>query len=430
MTHLVLLLLFLTCLGITAAWIAENPGHVTMLWFDYRIDTSFAFVLLLTLLAALALTGIYILAYRIIRAPDHFTRRRSLNQQQKGLTELTHSIVALAAADTKAAEAHTRKAEKLLGRTPLTLLLSAQVARTQGDDVRTQSLLEQMLDHKETEYLAARYLSESASKKLQLSKAREMAQRASALNPQGMEALLSLHIRLGEWQQALTSLHKSLRKGHLTRARLHHFKAIIHAQHAIKLMEQGQDEAALAAARTALKQHPHSLPIIQVAARAYITGKQSPKAVKLILTAWKRQPEILLGETFRSAIASLPKEKQIKLARRLAGIKPGAYASHIVLAQTYLAAGQWLEARNETKKAIALSETAQACKLMAEIELGQYSDYDAHGRWLGRSSTAQADASWICSSCGHTTKNWDAHCPACHSFDTLEWKQRDLKFVN
>ena len=429
MIHLALITLFLTCISITAAWIAENPGNVTMTWFDYRIDTSFAFVLLLTVLCSATLAALYIILHRLTRAPISFTRHRSARQQQKGLTELTHSIVALAAADTHAAELHTRKAEKLLGRTPLTLLLSAQVARTQGDDARTQTLLEQMLDHKETEYLAARYLSEAASKHQQLPKAREMAQRAHALNPQGMEALLSLHIRLKEWQQADIAINKGLRKGQITRAQLHRYKGLVFAQHAIDLMEQGHSEAALAIARQAAKQLPSALPIIAILSRCYIGNGQAAKAINLILPAWKKQPSTLLAEIFREATAHLPKEKRIKLARKLANTNPSTYATHFMLAQTYSIAGQWANARTELAKALTQAETSQACKLMAEIEMGEYNDYDAQSRWLNRSANA-TDALWICSDCGHATRNWDTHCPSCHHFDTLEWKQRNLSFVS
>src|SRR5688572_6132532 len=131
MINLLLLLLFLACLGITAAWIAENPGSVTIYWFDYRIDTSFAFLLLLAILAAITLSYAYIFIRRVILSPGDFLERRSIKHYRKGLTELTFSVAALAAADIKKAETHTRKAEALLGRTPMTLLLSAQIARSQ-----------------------------------------------------------------------------------------------------------------------------------------------------------------------------------------------------------------------------------------------------------------------------------------------------------
>ncbi|MBY0406868.1 MAG: hypothetical protein K2Q01_04195, partial [Rickettsiales bacterium] len=413
-TQLALLLIFLACMGITAAWVAENPGSVTMYWFDYRIDTSFALILLVTLAAAFLLTFLYILIFRLIHAPDTLLRRRSLKAHEKGLAELTHSIVALAAADSKAAETHTRKAEKLLGRTPLTLLLSAQVARTQGDDARTQLLLTQMLEHKETEYLAARYLSESATKQHHLTHAREMAVRANKLHPGGLEALLSLHIRLGEWQQAIVAITSALRKGKITRHQLHRYSALVHAQHAIQLMEEGQDETALAVARHALKELPAFLPVVETAARAYVTNQQSAKALKLVMAAWKTHPQTTLAELFRKAAATLPKEKQLKLARKMAAQHPQHYASHILMAQAHIALAHWREARDELKKALTPGDTTLACRLMAEVELGEYSDYDAHGRWLTRSSAARGESLWLCNACGHGGKHWAAHCPSCH----------------
>lgn len=429
MTRLLLLLLLLTGLGIGAAWLAEHPGQVTMIWRSYRIDTSAAFMLTACLAAALLLAGLVVLLYRLMHAPDALTRRRTRKTHEKGLTALTRSLIALAAADMQNAELQTRRAEKLLGRTPLTLLLSAQLARMQGDDARTQMLLEQMLEHKETEYLAARYLSETATRQHQLPKAREMAQRAQALNPGGLDTLLSLHIRLGEWQQAAAAIAAALRRGQITRARLHRYRGVVHAQHTLQLMQQGQDEAALAVARQALKQLPGALPVLQVAARAYLTNQQPAQSLKLLHAAWKKQPHAALIEDFLNAAATLPREKKRRLASNITKAHPDHYASHILRAQLHMACADWRDAREQLQKALALSETAQACRLMAEIERMEGSDGDAHGRWLIRAAAATADAGWICTGCGSATRHWEAHCHACHAFDALEWKQRDLVFV-
>ena len=56
MINILLLQLFLACTGIVGAWIAENPGIVSIYWFDYRIDTSFAFLMLVALLSAILLS--------------------------------------------------------------------------------------------------------------------------------------------------------------------------------------------------------------------------------------------------------------------------------------------------------------------------------------------------------------------------------------
>jgi len=282
MINLLLLLFFLGCLGIATAWMAENPGHVTIHWFDYRIDTSFAFLLVMALIAAVVVAYGWILVRRLILAPVHFSERRNLKHYRKGLTELTYSVAALASADTREAEIHTRKAEKLLGRIPLTLLLSAQIARSHGDDAKTRLLLEQMLEHKETEYLAARSLSDAASKQQMFPKALALAERAHALNPKGIESIVSLHTRLGQWQEAMLAIDKAVRKGRITRASMRHYKGCVYLQQGIQLLGEGHSEAALAAARHALKQLPEFTPAVLFAAKAFAANGYKRKSEKLL----------------------------------------------------------------------------------------------------------------------------------------------------
>jgi len=366
MINLLLLLVFLTCIGITAAWVAENPGNVTIHWFDYRIDTSFAFLLVLLLVSAVVLAYAYTLIRRIVLAPEYVSNRRSLKRYKKGLTELTYSVAALAAADNKGAQLHTRKAEKLLGRTPITLLLSAQIARSHGDEDKTRMLLTQMLEHPETEYLAARSLSDVATKQQMLPNALTLAERAHALNAGSLAPVLSLQLRLGLWQQGMIAIDKTVRKGKITRSEMRHYKGILYVQQGKQLLEAGQKEAALAAAKQALKQLPYFVPCVLFAAKAFAANGQQGKAISLLFRAQDKTPHAQLAEALRNAIAREPENKQAKLRKKLA-------------------------------------------------------------------ATAQSDAthsSWICSACGHATREWDAHCPNCAAFDTLEWKQRDLAFVD
>ena len=399
MLNILLLLFFLACVGITGAWIAENPGSVTIYWFDYRIDTSFAVLMLAALLSAVTLAYAYIIIRRLISAPDYFSNRRRAKFYEKGLVELTYAIAALAASDVNDAGAHTRKAEKLLGRTPLTLLLSAQVARSQGDEAKTQILLEQMLDYKETEYLAARSLSDSASKK-NLPSALALAQRAHALNPQGIAKVISLHIRLSQWQQAILAVDKATRKRTIARAEMQHYKGIILLQQGLASLTEGNDGNALAAARLVLKYVPTFTPAVVFAAKAFAANAQQSKAISLLTRKWKQAPDALLAEAFLAIIASDPKEKQMKRVRTLIATQPKSRESDLLLAQFALSHRDWATARKAIKSAQDKLETTRSCKLMAELEQGEYSDFDASGRWLARSADAINDPAWICSSCG------------------------------
>ncbi len=369
MIHLLLLLLLLACLGIASAWMAENPGSVTIHWFDWRIDTSFAFLLVTAVAAALTLAYGLALLRRLFLLPRQFRQARTIRHYRKGMTELTYSVAALAAADIRGAETHTRKAERLLGRTPLVLLLSAQIARSQGEDGKTRLLLEQMLNHAETEYLAARSLSDMAGKMHMLPRALELAERAQTLNPKEKASLLSvisLHVRLSQWQEAQIAIRKALRRGALTRGELHHYRGIVYLQQGIQLLERRDTEAALAAARATLKQIPYFVPAVLFAAKAMNAAGQKHKASRLITKAWKHSPHPELAEALRAITADEPREAQLKTMKKLTRI---------------------------------------------------HEEPDSTG------------SSWACESCGQAAPRWLAHCPSCHAFDTLEWKKRELKFA-
>src|SRR5271156_2668235 len=111
MITLLLLLLLIAALGIASAWMAENPGSVVIHWFDYRIDTSFAFLLLLALVAMFVIIFILGLTRRIIVFPERMLQARQLKFYRQGITQLTHGVAQLAAGEIESADTHTRKAQ-------------------------------------------------------------------------------------------------------------------------------------------------------------------------------------------------------------------------------------------------------------------------------------------------------------------------------
>ena len=356
MTNLLLLLVFLTSLGIGAAWIAENPGHVTVHLGDYRIDTSFAVLVCLAVASTLALLLFYALLARLLNFPGLWVQRRQIKHYKNGLTELTWSVAALAASDLQSAQQHTKRAEKLLGETPITLLLSAQIARSQGEDEKTQALLEKMLDHKETEYLAARLLSESAGKKQLFPRALALAQRATAANPHEHAALLSvisLHVRLKQWQDALRALDSSARKARLLRSENRRIRGIILLAQAQAMAEDGNDDTALEAARKSLSYLGNFAPAVVFAAECYRQNGQTRQGIKLLQQAWKKTGHPDIASAMRSISIEEPVAKREKLLAMLGGAL-----------------------RDE--------------------------------RML-----------WRCNACGEPATQWSTHCPSCGSFDSV-----------
>lgn len=358
MIRLLLVLLFLAGISLAATWIADHPGEATLYWFDWRIDTSFAFLMVLAIAGTWIAIYLYTLMRDLISAPRHFAERRRLKSYQQGLAELTYSVAALAASDTKGAESHTKKAEKLLGATPMGLLLSAQIAKSRGDDNQTRNLLEHMLAHKETEYLAARSLSDAASAQQALPRALQLAERAYELNPKeasALAAVISLQIRLRQWPAALDTLARARKQG-IRRADIARWQGLVLLKQGMQRLAEGDAGSAGTYARQVVKLLKGFVPATLFAARAFDADGDREYAVKIIMKHWKHAPHPQLLALFQSLIAREPPRKQTRLLRALTP----PITSHA--------------------------------------------------------------GGWACRACGHKSAEWDTHCAVCGAFDSQEWK--------
>ncbi len=355
MMNLLLFLVALILFGMVAAWVAEHPGHVTMFWDSWRVDTSLAFLLLVTLLFALGIAVVFTIIRAILKAPEEWSTRRQLKYHRQGLAELTYSVASLAASDVRSAEIHTRKAEKLLGRTPLTLLLSAQISKSQGNEDKTKHLLEQLLEHKETEYLAARSLSDAASKQNLLTQALDLAKRAHRVNPGDISSVTSvvgLHIRLKQWQEALRAVEQNGRRGFMPRAEYKRLQGLTHLMHADSLLSESRVEEAFRQAARASKLLGDFVPATLLLARTHAASGRPDKAIQLLFKAWRSSKHAQLASTIQS-LAGSARKKHAKILQTVA----------------------------------------------------------AH--------TDDLATLWTCSACGHSQTEWAIHCPSCDGFDTM-----------
>jgi HemY protein len=360
MINLLLLIVAVTSFGLVAAWLAENPGSVTMYWFDYRIDTSVAGLCVVALLFAFTLIAIISFVRMFVAAPRRFVERKSIRQYKKGLSELTYSVAALAASDWENAEKRTKKAQKLLGDIPLTLLLSAQVARHKQDNAKAKESLEQMLEHPETEYLAARLLSDAAGKNSQYKQALALAERAKSANKKGRFAalqIINVHLQQGDWQEALHAINQSYKDSALKRNERAHARALVFYKQAKKLIAEDKKEAAIYAINELIKTGTKHPAMVDFAARQLKEAGQFNHALSLLQSVWKSNPHPTIAETYRDLIRDLPEPKQKKLLHKIASI-------------------------HELPPVGFIQE-------------------------------------WSCNACHHLVNHWDVHCPHCGTLDSL-----------
>lgn len=423
MIRLLFTLSFLAALALGASWLANHPGEVTVFWLDWRIDTSFAAFALIALLTAFAAVLVLSSLRRLVQAPRRFMRWRTSRHYAQGLQAVTEGVAALMIADTPLAIKNTKRAQELLGSQPITLLMQAQVAKLQGDDEKMVDLLESMLNHPETQFLAARSLADHAIKRRSVSGALPYAQQAADLHPgdaQAVIGLLAIYLRLERFDEASLLLQRGLNKRALLRSQQRRLMSYVHWQQATKLLEKSDAALALHAARQAHKLNKDFVPYAALLARCYWKNGDEEAAFQLIRQMWKHQPHPDYLSLFFDIYTDNGVDVLLKKAEKLTAANKNHELSHLLLAQAYAKARKWSAARNAAKEALALRENPVTLSLLSDIENGEYGDFDAAHQWLKKASEAPTEVGWRCSNCNTHHASWHSLCSACGAVGTIE----------
>jgi HemY protein len=104
---------------------------------------------------------------------------------------------------------------------------------------------------------------------------------------------------------------------------------------------------------------------------------------------------------------------------------------------TALSAGLWSDARKHLEKLVEAERGSggvshATARAMALLEEGEHGATAAARRWLDQAAEGTADASWICTTCGHpgeagpASGHWQAVCPYCAAIDSYRWQRPAL----
>src|SRR3954471_2109003 len=129
-----------------AVWLADRPGDVLLAWGGYRVQTSVAGALVLTVGAAFLLAVIWSIVGFLLNLPGRVNFASRARRRARGYSEVSRGMVAVGAGDPVAARRHAGQAERLLGRVPLTLLLKAQAAQVSGNRAAAEAAFQGMAE--------------------------------------------------------------------------------------------------------------------------------------------------------------------------------------------------------------------------------------------------------------------------------------------
>jgi HemY protein len=422
MIRLIVFLIVAVAVSWLATWLVDHPGQVSLTWQGTHIETSFVVLLL-----AVAVIGILlVILFEILRvmrqAPSRWGRAHRRSRADKGYAALSQGLVAAAAGDAAAAKLLNRRAEKLLHQAPATLLLSAQTAQLEGDEVTARLKFQEMLKHSDTEILGLRGLLAQAIKDNDRETALKLAQRAYLRRPHTpwvLTTLFDLQTQAGLWTEAQSTVGDMARRRVIDRATANRRRAILSYQEAAATRAKGRPYAALELMRKAHKRLPSLAPITVQAALLAAELNKPRLARKMLETSWRTEPHAELARAYVGLDGNASPADRLKQVERLYQLNPEHVASDLALAEHALGAQQWSTARAALERVLKKDPTASAYRMLAEVEQAE-GDGEKARMCLAKAVDAPPDAAWLCQSTGEVRARWSAFGPD-GQFDSLYW---------
>jgi HemY protein len=412
-----------------AAFVADHPGQVDIIWQGWEIKTSVGVLARYIVVMLVVLWAIGAILRKIFRMPANFARRRRERRRRAGYTALAGGFAAIAAGDAPEAQRSARRAAVLLDHAPLTLALSAQAAQLEGDSVAARRLENAMLERPETVLLGLRGLFTEAVRAGDDTAALALAERARRLRPQlpwAVEGVLELQIRAGRWAEARDTLADAAHRQIVPPERARRHRSAILVELSRVAERNGERRHAVSFAAQAVTLTPDRAAPALREAEALIALGRARAAGKAIERAWRTAPHPELARLYDGLHPNDAPLARLTAAQRLAGENPDCEDSRVLVAEAALEARLWGEARRHLSLAVAAAPppgpSRRLCRLMARLEESEHNDPTAARLWLDRAVSAPPDPRYVCTRCGAEGPRWHALCPNCRGFDTLAWQ--------
>ena len=415
-------LIFLALLALAAsgfALIADLDGGLNLTIGPYQMDLSILGGMIGLVLICVALLFVWSLIRFIWTIPQRFQTMMLARKTAKGQRALTKGLIAIGTGDVIAAEHCAKEAERLLGQTPLSLLLGAQAAQLSGQRERADQHFRSMLAVAETRALGLRGLFVEATRRGDSSEAHRFAQEAHGLDPTNAwsnEALVHWHAGRKEWEPARLILKKAARQS----------DDVLHKrQMAVLLTAEAHSHAAqdsklaLSLANTALDQIPDFLPAALLAAKLLVKNNDLRKASRLLEKTYALHPHPDLAEAYVHVRHGDSALERLSRAETLAKLAPDHEDSVYCLAKAELEAHHFERVRTLLAKILADKPRMRFCLLMARLEALEHGDPSVQRDWLLRASRAPRDAAWIAD--GVISDQWQPLSPISGRLDAFKW---------
>jgi HemY protein len=422
MARVIIAFLIVLALAASAAWLADQPGHIIIEMAGYEIAASL-FVAGLTLLLFAGIIIFLWLTYRwIVDAPliigSYFRNRK----RRRGFEALSRGLVAAAAGDGITAARESSAANKQLANTPLSLLLKVQIAQLRGKDAEAKETFQAMLENEQTEGLGLRGLFMLARDENDSETAHQYAQRAlkrPAQNPWASEALFELQSSQRNWLGALKTLEARRRHRQIDRSVANRLAAVLRTARALETLDT-DPATALDDALEAHHLEPEFVPAAATAAHLLAEKGEAGRAARILEKTWRINPHPELATLYCHVHPGDSARERLNRAKTLAARNANHKEGAISIAKAALEAREFNGARAALDKLPEHQISQRVCLLMAEIENAENGDLGRVRGWLTRAVNAPRDPVWIAD--GHVSNSWLPISPVTGKLDAFKWR--------
>ena len=397
--------------------------------FEYSISPIQLLILLgLIILAAwlvLKIASLILAIFRFINGDETAVSRYfDRNRERKGFRALSEGMMALASGEGSTALSKAKKAEKYLNQPSLTNLLAAQAAEIAGEAEHAEEIYKELILDPTTRFVGVRGIMKKRLSEGDTDTALKLAEKAFSLKPKHEETqdvLIGLQTRGSDWRGARKTLSAKLKYGSLPKDIHRRRDAVLALSEAAEVIETDKRIDAQVTAIEANRMSPDLVPAAALVAKEYLTDDKKKNAIKVIKKAWESQPHPDLAAIYSEIYEGESSEDREKGFKLLAKMNPKHVETKIMMAEMYLQAEDFPNARRSLGDTYETSPNVRTLTIIAAIEKGEGADDSVIRKWLTKAVSAPRGPQWVCENCSTVHSVWRPTCFNCNALDTLTW---------
>jgi len=397
--------------------------------FEYSISPIQLLILLgLIILAAwlvLKIASLILAIFRFINGDETAVSRYfDRNRERKGFRALSEGMMALASGEGSTALSKAKKAEKYLNQPSLTNLLAAQAAEIAGEAEHAEEIYKKLILDPTTRFVGVRGIMKKRLSEGDTDTALKLAEKAFSLKPKHEETqdvLIGLQTRGSDWRGARKTLSAKLKYGSLPKDIHRRRDAVLALSEAAEVIETDKRIDAQVTAIEANRMSPDLVPAAALVAKEYLTDDKKKNAIKVIKKAWESQPHPDLAAIYSEIYEGESSEDREKGFKLLAKMNPKHVETKIMMAEMYLQAEDFPNARRSLGDTYETSPNVRTLTIIAAIEKGEGADDSVIRKWLTKAVSAPRGPQWVCENCSTAHSVWRPTCFNCNALDTLTW---------